>query len=156
MTDCVVCNWIKEKKNMLFEDDDVFVMLAPEPSSPGNMFVIPKKHIPILEAIPDSIVSKLFDNSNKASICAFESLGAQGTNILVQNGIPAGQKVSHCIIQIIPRFQDDKLALAWQPSQLNPEQLEELMMQFTAEEPEEVKVEEGKEDHRVSAIRRIP
>src|SRR4030042_4261870 len=150
MTGCVVCQWIEQKKNVLFEDDSVFVILSPEPSSPGNMLVVPKKHFPIIESIPDDLVGKLFLYANKASVCAFESLGAQGANILVQNGVPAGQKMGHCVVQVIPRFQDDKLRLSWQPKQLSAEQREDLEQKFKAEEPKRI---EGEEDRRAGVLR---
>lgn len=157
MADCIICEWIESKKNLLFEDDKIAVLLNPEPSSPGHILVVPKKHAPILEAVPDDVVGELFWNANRGSVCAFEALGAQGTNILVQNGIPAGQKVNHVIVHVIPRFESDDIPLTWQPKQLSPEQLEQIVGQFSSESaPAEEEVEVSGDDYRVDALRRIP
>lgn len=122
---CLVCQIIENKipsKNV-YEDELVMAVLDVNGSTPGHCFVIPKNHYPIIEQVPDIEIGRLFQVSNKISSAIFESLGAQGTNIFVANGIPAGQTVAHFMINVIPRKENDGINLQWQPKQLNEEEI---------------------------------
>ncbi len=123
MIDCKICEFIKNKVNLLYEDDIVYAMLPERPVTLGHIFVIPKKHYPIIEQVPDYEISPLFKIANKLSSVLFETLKIQGTNIIVQNGIAAGQKYAHFIINIIPRKENDNLKLEWKPKQISEEEM---------------------------------
>ena len=56
----------------------------------------------------------------------FELLKVHGTNIIMKNGIAAGQMISHASIHIIPRRSDDGLKLDWDLKQAAPEALESI------------------------------
>ena len=122
---CIVCqiagNKIPSKK--VYEDELVMAVLDVNGANPGHCFVMPKNHYPIIEQVPDIEIGRLFQVSNKVSGAIFESLGAQGTNIFVANGIPAGQTVAHFTINVIPRKENDGINLQWQPKQLSEEEM---------------------------------
>lgn len=122
---CLVCqivgNRIPSKK--IYEDDFVMAVLDVNGANPGHCFVIPKSHYPIIEQVPDAEIGRLFQVSNKISTAIFDSLGAQGTNIFVANGIPAGQTVAHVTVNVIPRKENDGINLQWQPRQLSEEEM---------------------------------
>ena len=107
----------------MFEDDVFVVVLHPRPSFQGHTLIIPKKHTNILEQIPDKDISRMFFLANKVSSSLFESLNIQGTNILIENGIAAGQDQSHVSMHIIPRVDGDKVGLVWQTKTLDEEQM---------------------------------
>ncbi len=108
---------------MLYEDDTVYAMLPEKPATLGHIWIIPKKHYPIIEQVPDYELSPLFKVANKLSSVLFETLKIQGTNLIVQNGIAAGQKFAHFIINIIPRKENDNLKLEWKPKQISEEEM---------------------------------
>lgn len=122
---CIVCQIasgrIPSKK--VYEDDLALAVLDVNGANPGHCFVMPKNHYPILEQVPDSEIGKLFNIANRISTAIFESLGAQGTNIFVVNGLPAGQSVAHFTINVIPRKENDGINLQWQPRQLSEEEM---------------------------------
>ena len=122
---CIVCqiagNKIPSKK--VYEDELVMAVLDVNGANPGHCFVMPKNHYPIIEQVPDIEIGRLFQVSNKVSGAIFESLGAQGTNIFVANGIPAGQTIAHFTINVIPRKDNDGINLQWQPKQLSEEEM---------------------------------
>jgi histidine triad (HIT) family protein len=120
---CEICNLIKTATDKVFEDDKVFAVLPSKGVTAGHIIVTTKEHYPIIENIPDELISHVFKIANKLSTITFESLGAQGTNILVNNGLDAGQKFPHMVVHIIPRRENDNLNLSWQPMQANPEEL---------------------------------
>lgn len=122
---CLVCQIIGNKipSKKVYEDDLAMAVLDVNGANPGHCFVMPKNHYPIIEQVPDLEIGRLFQVSNKISSAIFESLGAQGTNIFVSNGIPAGQTVAHFAINIIPRMENDGINLQWQPKQLSEEEI---------------------------------
>lgn len=122
---CIVCQIVGNKipSKKIYEDEFVMAVLDVNGANPGHCFVMPKNHYPILEQVPDIEIGRLFQASNKISSAIFESLGVQGTNIFVANGIPAGQTVAHFTINVIPRKENDGINLQWQPRQLNEEEM---------------------------------
>ncbi len=122
---CIVCQIISNKipSKKIYEDDLVMAVLDVNGANPGHCFVMPKIHYAILEQVPDNEISRLFNVSNRISSAIFESLGAQGTNIFVANGIPAGQTIAHFTINVIPRKENDGINLQWQPKQLSEEEM---------------------------------
>ena len=170
MIECTFCELMKRKANVLFENEKICLMLSPEPATPGHLIVLPKQHAPILEAIPDYVVKEMFVNANKASTALFETLGAQGTNLLIQNGEPAGQKHNHVLLHILPRFENDKLNLGWQPKKISEDEMSTVELKikqetgavggFEREKEKPIEVEKAKEitkeDYRVKHLKRIP
>ena len=120
---CVLCNELKSGKNKIYEDKKVCAVINPKPASPGHIILFPKKHYQIFEQIPDFEVSHLFEIANKLSTAVFESLKVQGTNIMIQNGVSAGQSIPHVCLHIIPRNENDGINFQWQPKQLNEEEM---------------------------------
>ncbi len=123
MTECDFCTLIKGKKNKIYEDEQIFVMHAQKPATFGHIIVLPKKHYMIIEQVPDFEVAEIFAKINKISIAIFEGVGAQGTNIMLQNGVAAGQQSSHLMIHIIPRRENDGIGLMWPPKQMSEEEM---------------------------------
>lgn len=121
MSDCEYCN-LKDME-IIYEDDKLTAVLAPRPAADGHIIVIPKKHYQIIEQIPDYELAYIFNIVNKIGIAAFEAVEAQGTNIMIENGVAAGQLVPHVSIHIIPRKENDGLNFQWQPKPLTEEQM---------------------------------
>ena len=122
---CLVCQIVENKipSKKIYEDELSMAVLDVNGANPGHCFVMPKNHYPIIEQVPDAEIGRLFQVSNKISSAIFESLGVQGTNIFVANGVPAGQTVAHFTINVIPRKENDGINLQWQPKQLSEEEM---------------------------------
>jgi len=171
--ECEYCEIVEEKSkaNILYEDSEVVVTVKDNVILPGQVTVFPKEHFTIMEMVPEKILKKCSVIANKVGVAVFESLGAQGTNILIQNGLGAGQKIPHFSIEIIPRAENDGLNLQWQPKQLMEDEIEEVFNILKEEagkidlnkkeenikkdkEPEDKK-EKG-ENYLLKSLRRIP
>ncbi|MEK6936551.1 MAG: HIT family protein [Nanoarchaeota archaeon] len=113
---------IKAKK--IYEDNELIAALEINPASLGHTIVFPKKHISILAQLND--VSNLFNAANKISSALFETLKAHGTNLLVSNGSAAGQIIPHLVVEIIPRYDNDKLNLNFPRKKASDEDLEKI------------------------------
>lgn len=171
---CTICDLVKARQGVLFEDEHVAVLLAPKPATAGHVLLVPKQHAAILEQVPDPVIGKLFDKANKVSIAVFETLGAEGTNIIANNGIAAGQTVNHFVLNVLPRRENDGLGFAWQPKQLSEEEMSTIELKlrdeaknicvFEHEKPqtrEEKKAEEIAEEHEeenylLKQLKRLP
>lgn len=171
---CTVCELVEKKQGMLFEDEHIAMLLAPKPAIAGHLILVPKQHAAILEQVPDPVIGKLLDKANKASIAVFESLGAHGTNIMVHNGIAAGQTTNHVTLNVIPRMENDGLNFAWPPQQLSEEEMSTVELKLKEEtknigafeketpkpkelpKPEEVKEEHEEENYLLKQLKRLP
>lgn len=125
----------------VYEDNDCIAILDIHPASKGHMLLFPKKHYAMVAQIPDNEAGKLFAVANKLSKAAFEALKAAGTNILAGNGVKAGQRAPHALVNIIPRYEDDKIAIGWNPVQVEDNEMESLAQAISARIPAEKKEE---------------
>lgn len=123
---CEYCEIIAGKGNaeILHQDDDLVVAVRDYVLSPGQITVFPKEHHTIMEMVPDRIIKKCSLVANKVSTAIFESLGAQGTNVIVRNGTGAGQSVPHFSLEIVPRQENDGLNFQWPPQQFSEDEME--------------------------------
>ena len=120
---CAICDIIEKGSEFtLFDNENCMAVLADKPTGDGHVQLFTKNHFTILEQVPDKLVGEMFTIANKLSTATFEALGMQGTNIIVTNGVAAGQKHAHCLVNIIPRSENDGLSLDWTPKQLTEEQ----------------------------------
>jgi len=145
---CAACDVIEKKKDIIFENDVASAVLVSTPATPGHVTIFPKEHQPIIEKISDDVFGSMFLAANLLAKASFEVLGAYGTNILIKNGLPAGQKIPHVQIEVIPRFEDDGLQLLWQPTKASEEELNSVQEKIQAEleRKEEKMVEEKKKE----------
>ncbi|HGJ64127.1 TPA: HIT family protein [bacterium] len=122
---CDICE-LKNKENIVYENDKIIIVLADSPSTSGHIQIFPKRHITIMEQLSPEESSYIINAANKTSMILFEALKIHGTNIIVQNGIPAGQIIPHFSIHVIPRRTDDGLSLDWDMKQASNESLESM------------------------------
>jgi len=175
MTTCALCEQITQGKDVLGQNDDIAILLAQEPASEGHLLVVPKKHAAIAEQIPDKVISNMFTTANALSSQLFSQLGFQGTNLLLQNGLAAGQSINHVTLNIIPRKEGDGMNLEWQPKQLSDEEMSQLettikadasnIGKFEKQEPkiepkgetsDQKKADPNEVDYMIEQLKRIP
>jgi diadenosine tetraphosphate (Ap4A) HIT family hydrolase len=139
--ECIICER-KLEKNILFENDKIIIMLAVEPSVNGHIQIFSKEHYTIMEQVPDDIINLIMSSANKMSMILFESMKVHGTNIIINNGVPAGQKIPHFSVDILPRRTDDNLKLDWTLKQAAPETLDSIhrIIEEGLSKPEETSV----------------
>jgi histidine triad (HIT) family protein len=132
--ECPICDFLKSgKAKIIYEDALVVAFLNPNPAILGHSLVVPKQHFVIIEQTPDYLVGKLFEVANIVSSALFRALNTQGTNILLNNGVSANQKIAHLAINVIPRTENDNLNFAWNTKQLNEEQMSTIELKIKEE-----------------------
>ncbi len=164
MMNCPICAVTQKqmKSLVLYEDELVMAILYPYPTVKGHTVVFPKQHVQILTLIEDAALERMYSVAQRLSSVLFDGLGAQGTNLLIQNGESAGQSLPHCLLHILPRSANDGVNLEWQPTQAKPEELALLETTFKetiaklAAAQNVMKADEGKPSYQLKQLRRIP
>jgi len=178
---CEHCDIVNgtSKARIIFEDKEVVIAIKDLAVNPGQITIFPKEHYTILELVPDNILEKCANLANKVGVAVFDGLAAQGTNILIRNGLGADQNVPHFSIEVIPRREEDGLNLTWESKQLMEDEMETTLMTLQKEldnilksdkeqetkseekdtgnkETKKEKSKEEKENYLLKTIRRIP
>ncbi len=106
---CVFCQIVagKIQAKKIYEDDKVLVILDINPANPGHLLVMTKEHYSIMPQIPDDEIAYAFMVVKSLSNAMLRSIEAQGVNIIVANGIAAGQRAQHFMVHLIPRKEND-------------------------------------------------
>jgi histidine triad (HIT) family protein len=117
MSDCIFCKIIANEipATTVYEDEEVLVFMDIGPIIKGHTLVIPKKHYDPVTDTPDDVLDKLHRVAKKIAGAQMNGLGADGVNIMQNNGKAAGQVVPHLHIHVIPRFCDDGHRWNWNP-----------------------------------------
>jgi histidine triad (HIT) family protein len=107
--DCIFCDIVgrKAKAEILYENEDVMAFLDIRPVNYGHTLVIPKKHYKDFLSIPLNELNRLIKVSQLLAASIQSGLDAEGFNLIVNNGMSAGQTVFHFHFHIIPRFKND-------------------------------------------------
>lgn len=115
MNECIFCKIVDKEipATVVFEDDDVLAFMDIGPIIKGHALVIPKKHYDPVTETPDDIVVKLHLVAKRVAQAQMNGLGADGVNIMQNNGKAAGQEVPHIHVHVIPRFSQDGHRWNW-------------------------------------------
>lgn len=104
--------------NVIYQDEKVFACLDRNPANTGHFIVFSREHISSSFYMDDDIFCHLLISCNRLLRKMIEVVGASAGNILISNGVEAGQKIDHLVIACIPRFKDDKINFSWQAKPL--------------------------------------
>ncbi|KAL5562188.1 hypothetical protein UlMin_031935 [Ulmus minor] len=110
-SECVFCKIIRGQAPAfkLYEDETCLCILDTKPLSRGHSLIIPKSHYPSLEATPPSVIAAMCSKVPFISSAIVKATGSDSFNLLVNNGVAAGQVIFHTHIHIIPRKARDCL-----------------------------------------------
>lgn len=108
----------------VYENDMFRVILDNGPATKGHALVLPKDHYANLFEMPATAVAEAASVAQKAAVQIKEKLGADGLNIVQNNGEVAGQTVHHFHIHIIPRYKGDGQEILWNPGHPSDEELD--------------------------------
>lgn len=132
---CNYCDIIsgKRKAARIYESSKLLAFIPEKPAGIGHIVIVPKKHAAILEELDDYYMEHLFKAANKMAVLLFETLNIEGTNILMCNGVAAGQEEPHAAIHVIARRAGDGMDFTWTPKQLTEEQVGAVEVQLKNE-----------------------
>jgi histidine triad (HIT) family protein len=111
MTDCLFCSIVNKKipSHTVFENDSFIAFLDIHPVHVGHVLVVPKQHVETIEDLSAELAADLLTSIQHISKALRQELGAEGINIISNNGSVAGQVIFHAHVHIVPRFANDGL-----------------------------------------------
>jgi histidine triad (HIT) family protein len=124
---CVFCKIIGGEipSKKVYEDEKFIAILDIAPAAAGHILLLPKAHSDSLldaDAATLAAAPPLLARLANAVKAAF---GADGVNIVQNNGAAAGQTVNHLHFHVIPRKNGDNLNILWKPTSPSAEELAE-------------------------------
>ena len=123
---CIFCQIIggKIQAKKIYEDEKALAILDINPANPGHILIMTKEHYSIMPQLPDDETAHVFMVVKSLSNSMLRSIDAQGTNIVVANGISAGQRAQHFMVHLIPRKENDGINFVIPQKTLNEEEIE--------------------------------
>ena len=109
MMDCIFCKIVNNEIPSLtiYEDDLIKVFLDINPTTNGDLLVIPKKHYTNILDIDKNLWNHLLEIIQKFYPILKEKLGCEGLT-LVQNN-EYGQEIKHFHLHLTPRYSNDHI-----------------------------------------------
>ena len=125
---CIFCKIANGEipTNSIYEDSLFRVILDSSPATRGHALILPKNHYEDLFAVPEGEAAEAMKLARKMGAVQMERLGADGLNLVQNNGAAAGQTVCHFHIHLIPRYAADGQTIGWKPGSPTAEELTEV------------------------------
>ncbi len=93
--------------DIIYEDDTVVAFLDIKPVHAGHALVVPKTPFTDIFTSDPKTLSHMMEVATTIGRRLKERLGADGVNLVMNNGAAAGQEVFHAHLHIIPRYEGD-------------------------------------------------
>jgi histidine triad (HIT) family protein len=97
----------------IYEDEVVLAFLDIGPLSDGHTLVISKRHYAQVHECDPAVLADVVMRLGRIAGAVMKAMGADGYNVLCNNGRAAGQLVDHMHFHIIPRRTGDRVFTEW-------------------------------------------
>lgn len=130
--DCIFCKLANGviPTNTVYEDDLFRVFMDASPATKGHCLIVPKNHYANLFELGEEETNKLLALAKKVAAHLKEKLGADGLNLVQNNGEIAGQTVFHFHLHVIPRYEGDGQKIGWKPGQPSEDEIAKTLEQI--------------------------
>lgn len=130
---CIFCEIVKGniKAYQIYEGEHFLAMLDIMPATKGHTIIIPKQHIQFLTQMSDKDVKEIFMLARKIIPFITGKTQCQGVDVYIAQGI--SQRIPHLALNLIPRYQDDKVNFDWNREKADEKQLESLAKDLSSE-----------------------
>lgn len=102
--DCIFCK-IRDGEipsDMLYRDDDCFVIRDINPAAPTHLLIIPTRHFTYLSGLTAEflpVIGRMFDVAKQMAEC--EGIAESGYRLIINQGNDSGQEVPHLHLHLI-------------------------------------------------------
>jgi len=106
--DCIFCKIARKEipTEIIFENDNFIAFPDQNQKTPGHSLIVPKKHFVNCLDLPASLGSELLDAIKNVMEIRMKQ-GAEGFNLIQNNGEVAGQVIMHAHFHLLPRKKGD-------------------------------------------------
>jgi histidine triad (HIT) family protein len=124
--DCIFCKIASGQipAAKIYEDEVVVAFLDIGPISDGHTLVMPRQHFEKVHSCPPELLGQIWTRLGKIAGAVALAAGADGYNVLCNNGSAAGQVVDHLHFHIVPRKTGDGVFAQWPSYKYRPGQVE--------------------------------
>ncbi|KZK76289.1 AP-4-A phosphorylase [Pseudovibrio sp. W64] len=82
----------------------------------GHPLIVPRCHLSGLNDLDDQTAAALFQMATRVSRALRTAKGCDGINLILSDGVAAGQDVFHAHLHVKPRWSGDEVILRWDTS----------------------------------------
>lgn len=131
--DCIFCRIARGEvpSKTIYEDETFRVILDLGPAARGHALILPKTHAADLYELPEETAAAAMKLARKVALRMREKLHCDGLNLVQNNGVVAGQTISHFHLHVIPRDEGDGQTINWVPGEPSQEELEAVRKEMT-------------------------
>lgn len=131
---CIFCKLANGQipTNAIYEDEDFKVILDASPATKGHALILPKEHYANIYEIKGDTLQKAILLAQKVIAHETKVLGADGYNVVQNNGEVAGQTVFHFHMHLIPRYKEDdnEHVIEWNHLELSDDEMKQICEQM--------------------------
>ena len=101
---CIFCKIISGEvpSKILYEDNDIMILLDAYPDTDGHALVIPKKHYEDIYDVDNEIFNKMITKAKEYAKIIMEKLNKKGVTFLINYG--DAQAIKHLHLHILPDY----------------------------------------------------
>ena len=105
--DCLFCKIIDGsiKSSTIYEDELVKVFLDINPTTNGDMLIVPKKHYENIFDIDEKLIPHMYNLVKELYTLLKDKLNIDGLTLVQNNGY--GQEIKHFHLHVTPRYIND-------------------------------------------------
>ncbi len=142
---CIFCKIVQGQipSTRVLETEHAVALLDIHPVNPGHVLIVTRDHHAHLADVPDSLAAHAASLLPRLCRAIRAATGADGLNVIVNNGRAAGQTIDHVHWHIIPRFDDDSVNWPWPQGQYVGDELAQLQARIATELESDAVGEEG-------------
>lgn len=107
---CIFCRIVagEAEASLVYQDEAVTAFMDAHPVAEGHLLVVPNRHASGLSDLDETDAGRMIAAARRLATALRRSgLPCEGVNLLLADGIAAGQTVFHCHLHVIPRTSKD-------------------------------------------------
>jgi histidine triad (HIT) family protein len=112
---CLFCENVDIAKRIIYKDKLVFVFPTNIPIVPGHLLICTVRHIQKIEELNIDELEAIQHIISRLKIPLGKIFGSQGFNYAWNEGVIAGQSVSHLHFHMLPRKEGDEGIYEYEP-----------------------------------------
>jgi len=127
MSDCVFCRIVARQipATVVHEDEHTLAFMDLGHVNPGHVLVAVKAHVENIFGLDARQASAVATTASRIARAIRDAFAPHGLSVYQANGKAAGQTVFHYHVHLVPRYEDDGMALTWPVKNPPREKLEE-------------------------------
>lgn len=104
---------LNKRGDIVFDDGNIMAFISPKwwPNNPGNVIVIPHKHVENIYDISEDLLAEVNMIGKKVALAMKESYMCDGISFRQHNELAGDQEIWHFHLHVFPRWKDDELYL---------------------------------------------